>query len=129
MTSPPSHKAPVRSSPGVPDDELDLGRHLGILLEYRWSIVATLELEMSAFHQARRVELRLDGLPVQTLAVAPPRRLYEVGPLTVPPGDHALGFHPVEMPSVASHVVSNGDSRPLSFALGTWRWIVQGDKP
>ncbi|NPC79426.1 tyrosine protein kinase, partial [Pyxidicoccus fallax] len=36
-------KAVARSSPGLPpDDELDLGAHLGILLEYRWSIVATL---------------------------------------------------------------------------------------
>lgn len=92
-------------------------------------LVATLELEMSAFHRARRIELRLDGRIVQTLVVAPPRGIYEVGPLTVPPGDHALGFHPVEMPTVAGHVINNGDWRPLSCALGTWRWTVEGDVP
>ncbi|WP_164019467.1 polysaccharide biosynthesis tyrosine autokinase [Pyxidicoccus trucidator] len=38
-----SRKAPARSSAGTPtDDTLDLGAHLGILLEYRGSIVATL---------------------------------------------------------------------------------------
>ena len=92
-------------------------------------IVAAIDLEMSAFHRARRMELRLDGHPVQTLVVEPPRRIYQIGPLTVPPGDHELVFHPAEPPTVADDVIKNGDRRPLSFALGTWNWTVRGEQP
>ena len=92
-------------------------------------IVATLGLELSAFHRARRMELRLDGRPVQTLVVEPSRRIYQIGPLTVTPGDHELVFHPAEAPTVAGDVIDNGDRRPLSFALGTWNWTVQGEQP
>ena len=45
------------------------------------------------------------------------------------PGGHQLVFHPVEGPTVASDVINNGDQRPLSFALGTWNWTVQGEQP
>ncbi len=92
-------------------------------------IVATLGLELSAFHRARRMEVRLDGRPVQTLVVEPSRRIYQIGPLTVPPGDHELVFHPAEAPTVAGDVIDNGDRRPLSFALGTWSWTVRGEQP
>ena len=92
-------------------------------------IVATLGLELSAFHRARRMELLLDARPVenvQTLVVEPSRRIYQIGPLTVAPGGHELVFHPAEAPTVASDVIDNGDGRPLSFALGTWSWDVPG---
>lgn len=92
-------------------------------------IVAAIALEMSAFHQARRLELRLDGHSVQTLVVEPGRRIYEIGPLAVPPGGHELMFHPTEPPTVADDVINNGDRRPLSLALGTWHWSVQGEQP
>ena len=85
-------------------------------------IVATLGLEMSAFHRARRMELLLDGRPVENVVVEPARRIYQIGPLTVIPGDHELVFHPAEAPTVAGDVINNGDRRPLSFALGTWSW-------
>jgi len=42
---------------------------------------------------------------------------------------HALSFHPVEAPTVASEVVANGDPRPPSFALGTWHWTVHEGVP
>jgi tyrosine-protein kinase Etk/Wzc len=44
MTSTSGREAPARSIHEAPDDELDLGRHLGILLKYRWSIAATIAL-------------------------------------------------------------------------------------
>ena len=66
---------------------------------------------------------------VQTLVVDPSRRVYRIGPLTVPPGDHALVFHPAEMPAVASALIHDRDPRRLSFALGTWTWTVRGDEP
>ncbi len=91
-------------------------------------IVATLGLEMASFHRVRHVVLRLDGHPVQTLAVEPPCRVYQIGPLTMPPGDHELVFHPDEEPTVATDVINNGDLRPLSFAVGTWSWTVRSEQ-
>jgi tyrosine-protein kinase Etk/Wzc len=46
MTSSSSRKAPAVPGKGAPPDELDLGRHLAILLEYRWSILATLAVSL-----------------------------------------------------------------------------------
>jgi hypothetical protein len=92
-------------------------------------IVATLGLEMAAFHRARGIELLLDGRRVQALVVGQARRVYQLGPLTVFPGDHQLTFHPAEGPTVAGDVIDNGDRRPLSFALGTWSWTVRGEQP
>jgi hypothetical protein len=92
-------------------------------------IVAVLDLEISAFHRARGMELLLDGRHVQAFLVEPPRRLYQLGPFTVDRGGHELVFHPVEGPTMASDVINNGDQRPLSFAFGTWNWTVQGEQP
>ncbi|WP_224367201.1 polysaccharide biosynthesis tyrosine autokinase [Hyalangium versicolor] len=44
MTSTPGSKDIARSSQGASDDELDLGSYLGILLEYRASIIVMLAL-------------------------------------------------------------------------------------
>jgi hypothetical protein len=92
-------------------------------------IVAALSLDMSSFRVARQLELKLDGRPVQTLVVDPARRIYQIGPLTVPPGNHALAFHPAEAPDVAGAVIDGRDPRRLSFALGAWTWIVRGEQP
>lgn len=92
-------------------------------------VVAAVGLELSAFQHVRHLEVRFDGHLVETLAVDPGRRMYHVGPMTVPPGGHRVAFHPVEPPTVADTVIGNGDSRPLSVAIGTWRWTVPGDQP
>jgi hypothetical protein len=92
-------------------------------------IVTTLGIELSAFHVARRMELRLDEHELQTFVVAPSRRMYKIGPLTVMPGGHELVFHPLEAPTVADEVARNSDRRPLSFALGTWDWNVPAGQP
>ena len=92
-------------------------------------VVATLGLEMSAFHRARRMELRLDGRPVQTLVVAPSRRIYRLGPLTIVPGDHSSCSIPPKPPPWPATSISNGDRRPLSFAIGAWSWTVQSEQP
>jgi hypothetical protein len=91
-------------------------------------IVTMLDLELSAFHNARRMELLLDGRDVQTVVVEPPRRIYQIGPVTVMPGGHELAFRPAEVPTVANDVIKNGDRRALSVALGTWHWTMRGEQ-
>jgi hypothetical protein len=92
-------------------------------------ITAALSLDMSAFHVPRQMELLLDGRPVQTLVVDPSRRIYQIGPLTVLPGNHALAFHPADAPDVAGTMIGGRDPRRLSFALGAWTWTVRGEQP
>jgi hypothetical protein len=93
-------------------------------------IVTTLGVELSAFHQARQMDVLLDGRHVQTVVVdSSRRRIYQIGPLTVTPGGHELVFHPADVPTVAGEVIGDGDRRRLSFALGTWDWSVTGERP
>jgi hypothetical protein len=87
-------------------------------------VVATLEVELASFHRPRRIELRLDGRRVQTLSVEPSRRMHEVGPLTVPPGEHHLAFHPETAPAPAGDAIATHDRRALSVALGAWSWTL-----
>jgi hypothetical protein len=90
---------------------------------------ATLQVEMAAFGRPRRMDVRLDGNPVQTLVIAPARQRYELGAIAIAPGTHDLAFHAAEAPSVADTIVRNGDPRALSFALGTWDWRVGSPHP
>jgi hypothetical protein len=92
-------------------------------------IVATLAVELSAFHHPRRMDLAFDGQAVQTLVVAPEQHSYEAGPFTVTPGRHELAFQPLEPPARASDLVANGDPRRLSYAVGAWAWTVLSHTP
>jgi hypothetical protein len=92
-------------------------------------IVASVDVEMTAFHVARRLELLLDGWKMQTLIVEEGRHTIRLGPLVLTPGDHLLAFHPADPPTVANEVIRNGDRRPLSLAVGTWRWTVRDERP
>lgn len=89
-------------------------------------MTARLAVEMTAFRGARDLRLLLDGRPVQTLTVEEPRRDYWLGPLTLAPGEHELVFQPAAPPHIADDLIGNGDRRPLSFGVGTWRWQVEG---
>jgi hypothetical protein len=93
------------------------------------SVGANLDLELSAFHHARRLELFLDGGRLQTVVVEPSRHTYRVGPLTVWPGYHELVFRPAEDATVASDVLDTDDTRQLSLAFGAWNWNVQDEQP
>lgn len=92
-------------------------------------VTAMLEVEMSSFQHTRGIEVSLDQARVQTLDVPPERRVHVVGPLTVPPGRHAVGFRALDAPTVAGPVLRNGDSRALSTAFGLWAWRTAGDRP
>jgi hypothetical protein len=85
-------------------------------------VVATLDIELSAFHALRHLSMDFDGRPVATLDVGQERRTYSVGPLDVSAGDHTLTFRAIEAPLIAKAVLNNGDARALSFALGAWHW-------
>ncbi|HMD35249.1 MAG TPA: hypothetical protein VKH42_09790 [Vicinamibacterales bacterium] len=92
------------------------------------AVVASLDLEASAFHDTRRMDVVLDGRPLQTVVVEPPRRSYQIGAFTLTPGAHELAFRPVGAPTVAADAIGNGDLRPLSFAIGAWTWNARSDE-
>jgi len=101
-----------------------------------WTIVnvsgrpqaVSLDVELEAFAAPRVLQLRLDGADAGTLTVGTARGRY-TAPLTVPTGAHTLTFHPVEPPVVADTLSHNGDQRPLSFAIGDWRWTIRPEQP
>jgi len=88
-------------------------------------VVATLDLEMSSFNVPRRLELRLEGRTIQMLTAGPARRTYTIGPLSIAPGTHHITLHAVDGPTVAG----DADPRPLSFAVRTWHWKVDQERP
>ncbi len=92
-------------------------------------VVARLAVEVSAFDHPRRLDLAFDGQKMQTLVVAPERRIYEAGPFTVTPGRHEPGFRALAPPAAASDVGSSGDPRRLSYAVGEWTWTVLSRQP
>jgi hypothetical protein len=102
-----------------------------------WTIVsrsdrpfaATLEVEIEAFHQARRLQVLLDAREVQTLMIDERRAIIRLGPLSVTPGAHNLEFRAVDAPAVAADLINNGDPRPLSFAFGAWHWLAEDEQP
>jgi hypothetical protein len=93
------------------------------------SVAATLNLELLAFHHARSMAWTLDGQVGQTMVVEPMRANYQIGPLTLAPGAHAVTFHAVEPPTVADDLLHNGDVRTVSCAIGAWGWQLQGEEP
>jgi hypothetical protein len=92
-------------------------------------LVATLSVELFAFHRPREVAVTIDGQPVRTLVVGPHRATFEVGPLSVSPGSHQLVFQPVEPATPVRAVVAAGDPRALSIALGSWAWRAREERP
>ena len=92
-------------------------------------VAAMLAVELWAFPRPRVVELLLDGRHVQHVGVERSRRLYHVGPLTVPPGDHALAFRSADAPTSTGRAIKNVDRRAVSVAVGAWTWTVAGGQP
>jgi len=92
-------------------------------------IVASLGVDLLAFHHPRRLEVRLDGRHVQSVVVEPSGRIYQLGPLTIGPGHHDLAFRASDAPTLASEASHAGDRRLLSFAIGGWTWTVSGEQP
>ncbi len=85
----------------------------------------TLEVELSAFHVARPLAVRLDNGWEQTIDIGRDGRTYRIGPLALTAGPHVLTFHSPSPPTVADAVMANGDRRALSIALGAWKWSLE----
>ncbi len=81
---------------------------------------ATLELELTAFGDPRRIELALANRPVGGLVVGPDLVAHAVGPLWLASGRQVLRLRSSEPPTVADDLLDNGDTRPLSIALWDW---------
>lgn len=96
-----------------------------ILSRSRRPITACVDVDMMAFHNTRRLRVVLDGRDVQMVAVDERRGVVRLGPFALEPGAHQLEFRAADAPAVAADLISNGDRRPLSFAFGMWRWMVQ----
>ncbi|HEY0664151.1 MAG TPA: hypothetical protein VGD18_06050, partial [Thiobacillaceae bacterium] len=102
-----------------------------------WTVVNTgvrnvdagLDIEMASFHRTRRVDVLLNGRHLKTLSISPERRMYRLDMTRLAPGDHQLVFHPVETATVVNAVISSGDTRALSVALGRWTWDTTGGSP
>jgi hypothetical protein len=88
-------------------------------------VTATLTLELSAFHQARDLEVGVHGGRTQTITVRPDRGFYRLGPFELEAGAHTMSFHAVAGATIADSVTRNGDRRRLSVAVGAWNWDVR----
>jgi hypothetical protein len=93
------------------------------------TVAATLNVELSAFAQERRITVLLDQKVVHAVTINPERRSHRIGPFLVGPGMHELRFQAVEPPTVADALIHNRDRRPLSVAIGTWTWQVEDSQP
>jgi len=93
------------------------------------TLLASVDVDMNAFHQTRRLTVVLDGTTVQDIIIEPHRSVQRIGPLVIRPGDHALVFRADQSPVAADEVMHNGDPRPLSVAFGDWRWSIGGSQP
>jgi hypothetical protein len=88
------------------------------------AVVAFVDVEITAFHHARTLILRLDGREVHTLVVGTDRMTHRLGPFAITPGAHDLAFHAEQPPAVAADLIGNSDPRALSFAVGAWNWVI-----
>jgi hypothetical protein len=94
-----------------------------------WTVVNTVErpiaaslcLEVEAFQHPRTLQVLLDGHGVQTLVADPERRMYQLGSMTIGPGEHRLVFRAAD----AVIPAGRGDPRVLSFAIGPWTWTAE----
>lgn len=129
---PPVYTARMRNFYPREYDEQRTWRWMGP--QSSWTVVnrsdrdltAVLELEITAFGMPRRLQLILDGRDMQELLVPQDRAIVRVRSLTLSPGEHELVFRPAEPAAPADRPGRGGDPRPLSFAVGTWWWKVEG---
>lgn len=72
------------------------------------SLTVSLTLELMSFTPSQVMTVEVDGREVQRLVITNEKHMYEVGPFTLTPGGHDLGFRAV--------------MAPLSVRFGGWQW-------
>lgn len=87
---------------------------------------AWLEVELTPFPGARRLETTLNGRPVTSLTVPVGRHLCRIGPLTLTSGHNTLVFKPRD-PAVEDPHRQGRARRVISLAVGAWRWKLLGE--
>jgi hypothetical protein len=84
-----------------------------------------LELDLWTFDGVRKLDLVLDGQKVARLRVGLEAASYRLGPLLLAPGRRRLSWWPREPAVAPDEILGNGDHRPLTVAVGSWRWLAQ----
>jgi hypothetical protein len=98
--------------------------------EGSWTLVNTtagpleqvLRVELESFAEPRHLTLEFDGRSLSSFEVAVSRREYLIGPISVPPGQHALRFRVLQPATRPSDVSGVGDRRPMTIAVRPWQW-------
>ena len=85
-------------------------------------LAARLELELWSLGSVRDLELELDGRSLGSVRVGLEPAWHTIGELSVRPGLHRLLWRPSGDPVVPDELLGNGDTRPLTVAVGSWRW-------
>jgi len=85
-------------------------------------VVVTLNLELESFAEPRHLTVELDTQPLLSLEVVVRRRVYRLGPMTMPSGQHVLQFRSIEPAARPIDLVGAEDRRGLTVALHSWRW-------
>jgi hypothetical protein len=88
-------------------------------------LAARLEVELWSFAAARDLVVTLNGETAAALRVTQDPGRYELGRLRLGPGRHRLGWRPLGEPAVPDEILGNGDLRPLTIAVGSWRWLPE----
>ncbi|HXG87449.1 MAG TPA: hypothetical protein VNJ02_03855 [Vicinamibacterales bacterium] len=90
------------------------------------AIAATVDIELYASGRRQPLELWWDGQPITALSVDPGRHFYRLHLPSVSSGNHQLAFRAVQAPVAPTASRQSTDPRPLSVAIGHWRWTTNG---
>lgn len=82
-------------------------------------------VQLHAFPGERELTVRLDGDEVAHRIVPIEPTWFAIGPMTLRRGTHALELLPHGPPAVPDELFGTGDRRPLTIALGAWRWSTE----
>jgi hypothetical protein len=103
--------------------------------EGRWRVRNTtgevarvgLGVSLQSVHEARQLEVALDGASVASLHVPIDIAQYELGPWSLAPGDHVLVFASRDRPFRPSDHGGSSDDRALTIAFRAIRWLEGGE--
>jgi hypothetical protein len=89
-------------------------------------VVSTLDVELDAFHERRRVRVIVDDELVAAMTIDPAPAWHTIGPLTLASGPHTIRLVSDSTASPAAIEKASVDRRALSLRLRGWRWHSTG---